>query len=163
MVNIKSIIYLSLGSNLGDKKENLQKALEELKKGYITVKKISSFYKTQPVGLKEQPDFFNIVIKAETSLSPDELLRSILNIEKKMGRKRKKKYGPRIIDIDILLYNDLIIKKKGLNIPHPAMHERNFVLIPLKEIEPQLTHPELKKNISEFIRGNKEKVIKFNA
>ncbi len=163
MVNIENIIYLSLGSNLGDKKKNLQKALEELKKDPITVKKISSFYKTQPVGLKEQPDFFNIVIKAKTSLSPDELLKSILNIEKKMGRKRKKKYGPRIIDIDILLYNDLIIKKKELNIPHPAMHERNFVLIPLKEIEPQLIHPEFKNNISGFIRRNREKVIKFNT
>ncbi len=155
-----NIIYLSLGSNLGNKKAYLQNALGELKKCRIKILKTSSIYKTEPIGFKDQPEFFNIVIKGETGLSPDELLQTILNIEKKMVRKREKKWGPRIIDIDILLFNDFIIKKKDLIIPHPYMHKRNFVLIPLLEIAPDIIFPQFKKNILEFIKNNSGKVEK---
>lgn len=157
----KNIIYLSLGSNSGNRKNNLKKALRELKKNHITPLKISSLYETEPVGFKEQPDFYNMVIKFETALSPDEVLKTILNIEKKMGRIRNKKWGPRIIDMDILLFNDLIIEKKGLNIPHPQMHKRNFVLIPLIEIEQEVIHPKFKRNIPGFIKNNSGKVEKI--
>ncbi len=160
MVN-KNTVYLSLGSNIRDKKKNLWKALKELKKNHIILLKISSLYKTEPVGVKDQPNFLNLALKGKTILSPDELLVTILNIEKKSGRIRTKKQGPRIIDIDILLYNDLIIKKRKLIIPHPRMNKRNFVLIPLLEIEPDLSLPGFKKNISEYIKKNTGKVKKI--
>ena len=156
-----NIIYLSLGSNLGNKKAYLQNALEELKKAHIKTLKTSSLYKTEPVGFKDQPEFLNIVIKGETGLSPEKLLQTIIKIEKQMARKRVKKWGHRIIDIDILLFNEIIIKKKNLVIPHPYMHKRNFVLIPLLEIAPEIILPQFKKNILEFIKNNSGKVEKI--
>lgn len=157
----KNTIYLSLGSNLNNRKANLKKALKELKKNQINLLKISSLYKTEPVGLKKQPCFLNIVVKGRTNLSPNELLRTISGVEKKLGRIRKKKWGPRIIDIDILLFNKLIIDRKDLIIPHPYLHKRNFALIPLTEISPDLIHPKFKKNMSGFIKSNSGKVEKL--
>jgi len=157
----KNIVYLSLGSNIGDKAENLRKAVKTLNQ-HINVIKISSLYKTEPIGDKNQDDFYNIAVKGDTILTPENLLNTLSRIEKQMHRRRNEKWGPRIIDIDILLFNDLIIKKKELIIPHPYMHKRYFVLIPLKEIEPALMHPEFKKPCSEFISLNNGKVEKID-
>ncbi len=127
-------IYLGLGSNLGDKKGNLKKALELLSQSGIKIEKKSSLYQTKPYGCLEQEDFYNIVIKVETSLSPQELLKLCQKIEKKMGRQRTIRWGPRLIDIDILLYEDLSLDEKNLALPHPGLFKRSFVLLPLVEI-----------------------------
>ncbi|HCX64631.1 MAG TPA: 2-amino-4-hydroxy-6-hydroxymethyldihydropteridine diphosphokinase [Eubacteriaceae bacterium] len=130
-------VYLSLGTNVGDLKENLEKATRELERK-VTVTGISSDYKTEPVGYKDQQWFLNRVLKGETDLKPEELLDFCQRIEKKMKRVKTIRFGPRIIDIDILLYDDLRMKGKRLEIPHPRMFERAFVLYPLFEIEPEL-------------------------
>jgi len=153
-------IYLSLGTNVGDKEKNLTDALLELSKNHIRIVNSSSVYITEPVGpSKDQPEFLNMVLKAETDLSPEELIETILQIEEHLGRKRTIKKGPRLIDIDVLLYGSSVIKDPLLTVPHPEMHKRNFVLIPLQEIEPSLIHPVLKKRLEEFISNNTEKVI----
>lgn len=154
----KNIVYLSLGSNLGDKKKNLLNANKQLKKHKIRILKKSPVYETEPVGKINQPDFYNQVIKIKTELSPDDLLETLLLIEKDMGRVRIEKWGPRIIDIDILLYNNSIIKKKHLKIPHPEMHKRNFVLVPLNAIEKKLIHPVYNKPLNDFIKLQAKKV-----
>lgn len=158
---IKKTVYLSLGSNLGDLNENLKTAVNALQRKDIVVLKRSSIYQTKPVGLKTQPDFYNMVIKAETSYSPEGLLKKINHIEKELGRTREIKWGPRKIDIDILLYNDVNLHTDKLIIPHPQMHKRNFVLIPLIEIEPELIHPVLKKKFASFITDSKGNVRKL--
>ncbi len=141
-------IFLSIGTNLNDRSENIRRALEKIKE-FAKIIKLSSIYETEPVGYKDQGYFLNCVVKISTSLSPTELMIKAKEIEHQMGRSLQKriKNGPRIIDIDILLYNDIKIKEKNLVLPHPKMHERNFVLIPLKEIEENIIHPELKTNI----------------
>ncbi|MFH1287175.1 MAG: 2-amino-4-hydroxy-6-hydroxymethyldihydropteridine diphosphokinase [bacterium] len=128
-------MFLSLGSNLGNRRNNLYYAINEMGKNVlIAVEKVSSFYETPPFGEKRQPDFINAVIKIKTKLPPDGLLFFIKSIEKKMGRIKFAKWGPRNIDIDIIFYNDLNIKKRGLVIPHPEVKNRSFVLEPLKEV-----------------------------
>lgn len=128
------LTYLSLGSNLGNRLENLIRALENLKKAGNKIIKVSSFYETKPVGKEEQPDFLNLVAEVKTSLSPFLFLALTQRIEKKMGRERKEKWGPRIIDIDIVLFDDLEIESEKLTIPHPLARERAFVLLPLAEL-----------------------------
>lgn len=118
----------------------------------IKVVKRSSLYETKPWGLKAQPDFINMVVCAETGISPEELLKKLKFIEKKMGRKESKRWGPRLIDIDILFYDDLVIDSPELKIPHPYIKEREFVLLPLSEIEPEFVHPVLKKTVRELYR-----------
>ncbi|MGI6226437.1 MAG: 2-amino-4-hydroxy-6-hydroxymethyldihydropteridine diphosphokinase [Peptococcales bacterium] len=131
--------YLSLGSNLGDKRQNLEEAIRMLKEHkQIKVIKISSFYETEPVGFKEQDWFLNIAVKIDTSLKPYELLEYCQEIEEKLQRKRIIRWGPRSIDIDILLYENFTSQDEKLIIPHPRMLERAFVLEPLLEIEPDL-------------------------
>ena len=159
--NENKTVYLSLGTNLNNKKQNLINAYQELIKSNIHIIKTSSIYETEPIGLKEQPVFYNMAVKAETSYSPAELLEMILNMEIRMVRERDVKGGPRIIDIDILLYEQMIVEKKDLIIPHPEMHKRNFVLAPLEEIDPDLIHPKLNKELKSFIQENKEKVEKI--
>ncbi|MBS3128746.1 2-amino-4-hydroxy-6-hydroxymethyldihydropteridine diphosphokinase [Candidatus Woesearchaeota archaeon] len=149
-------VFLGLGSNLGDRKAYLEKAMSCLKEKTKIVA-CSSLYKTEPVGYGNQNDFYNRVIEIETRLQPKKLLTFLQKIEKKLGKKKKRKNGPRTIDIDILLYDRLVIKEKNLIIPHPRMHERRFVLIPLKEIAPKFVHPKMKKSISELLRSVKEK------
>ena len=131
-------IYLGLGSNLGDRRANIDKSLSLLVENGINILKHSTIIETEPVGGPEQNKFLNSVIKAETELSPFELLEVINNIEKNLGRVRTIVNGPRTIDIDILLYNKIKVNASNLSIPHPQMLKRDFVLTPLKEIEPEL-------------------------
>lgn len=143
-----NIVYLGLGSNLGDRKVNLERVLEEIGK-VVKIIRQSSVYETIPRGYKDQGKFLNMAIEIDTGLSPDDLLVALQKIETGMGRERKNviKWGPRIIDIDILLYNDEIIETETLRVPHPLMHERDFVLIPMLDIAPSKIHPKLKKDI----------------
>lgn len=130
------IIYFSLGSNISPRLDYLKNAVLQLKKSGIKIIKLSSVYKTSPVGYKKQPYFLNAVGKGNTRLKPLECLEVFKSIEKQLGRKRRKRFGPREIDIDLLLYGRLNTKSKKLTLPHPRMHLRKFVLIPLLEISP---------------------------
>lgn len=145
-------VYVGIGSNVGDRKDNFLEALNRLAKIPDTkVIKESSLYESEPLGDAKQW-YVNGAIQIETRLKPDALLLKFKNIERAMGRKKvKKRWGSRIIDLDILLYDALILKKKNLRIPHPEMQHRKFVLVPLSEIAPQVIHPELGVSISELL------------
>jgi|SRR5580700_8383070 2-amino-4-hydroxy-6-hydroxymethyldihydropteridine diphosphokinase len=144
--------YLSLGSNLGDRESNLRTAIGALGKlGEVTA--VSSFYETEPVEVVEQPWFLNCAVALDSDQTPPEVLHEILALEKEMGRYRTQDKGPRNIDIDILLAGDAIVGTAELTVPHPAMHERRFVLEPLAEIAPGAMHPRLRKKISELLAG----------
>lgn len=134
-------VYLGIGSNIGDRQKNLKTALKLISEEIGQIRKISSVYETEPWGLTSQPFFLNQVLVVRTEIKPDDLLEKISRIEKNAGRKRKVKWGPRILDIDILLYDDLILKTENLIIPHPQITRRAFVLIPLLEIKPDLSDP----------------------
>lgn len=143
-------VYLSLGSNIGDREQQLHNAISQLGSlGRVTA--TSSIYETQPVDFTEQPWFLNCVIALETSKSPADLMAEILKIEKEMGRRRTREKGPRPIDIDILLFGDMVLNTPELIIPHPAMANRRFVLEPLAEIAPQALHPVLNATIRELL------------
>ncbi len=147
---MNSIVHIGIGSNMGDRQANCRNAIERLKDKGIVIKKASSMYETQPWGLEEQPDFINMAVEAETGLSPEELLKTLKEVEKEMGRKETVRWGPRIIDLDILFYDDIVINMEHLHIPHPLLHKRDFVLLPLSEIAPDKIHPVLKKNIRQL-------------
>jgi 2-amino-4-hydroxy-6-hydroxymethyldihydropteridine diphosphokinase len=135
----KNTAYIALGTNMGDRQVNLKIALESLNRlGKVRVVNTSSIYETEPVGFKDQGPFLNMVARIETGLTPIELLKSCLKIEDEIGRKREIRWGPRTIDLDILLYNQENIVAEELIIPHPRMHERAFVMIPLLEINQEL-------------------------
>lgn len=136
-------VYLSLGSNLGDRERKLRSAIQELPHTGVAVTKVSSFYETEPVDLKEQPWFLNCVVEAETLFDPFLLLRALREIEAKLGSTKLVPKGPRILDLDILLYGAQIIDAPELQVPHPRMHLRRFVLEPLAEIAPMVVHPVL--------------------
>ena len=142
-------VFLGLSTNIGDKAKNLKTAISELNE-FSNIVSESSFYKTPPYGYLNQDDFLNMALEINTELTAIELIVRIQEIEHKMGRMREFKNGPRIIDIDILLYNDEIISHPNLKVPHPEMHKRNFVLKPLNEISPQTIHPVLKENIEKL-------------
>ncbi len=144
-------VYVGIGSNLGNREENCLKAIRLMEEQGIKVVKRSSLYETEPWGVKDQPMFINMVIEAETELGPEELLTVLKSIESAMGRTETKRWGPRVIDLDILFYNNLILDTPELRIPHPYIQERPFVLTPLGEIAPELEHPVLKKKIKELI------------
>jgi len=135
-------VFLGLGSNIGEREANLRRAIELLD-GHpqIEVRRVSSFYETAPVGYTDQPSFLNAVAEVETSLRPRELLDAALEMEGRMGRVRTIRWGPRVIDIDILLYDNERVDEEALQIPHPRMMEREFVLRPLAEIAPNLVLP----------------------
>ena len=133
--------FLCLGSNLGDKEKNLTLALFLLEKEGVEIIKMSSLYETQPVDFPRQPWFYNQLVEVRAKANPEALLDLVKKIEQKMGRKRGQKKGPRIIDIDIILAEDSVIRKKDLKIPHPKMEKRNFVLLPFMEISPDTVHP----------------------
>ena len=135
------MIYLSLGSNLGDRKAQLRQAIEKLHQKGILLVKESSIYETEPVDVPEQPDFLNLVCQVETALEPESLLAACQDIESEMGRHRGETKGARNIDIDILFYGRRIVETPFLKIPHPAWRQRNFVLIPLVEIAPDFRDP----------------------
>lgn len=143
--------FLGLGSNIGDREKNLKTCLSLLEGPQLRIKKTSSLYHSEPVGEVSQPWFMNAVVQVETSLSPEELLHLCQQIEEKMGRQRLIPQGPRVIDLDILLYDQLIMDTPGLTIPHHRMHYRRFVLIPLLEIAPDAFHPRLKKRVRELL------------
>src|SRR6266481_8507200 len=134
------LVYLSLGSNVGDRAANLNAAIERLH-SFGEVSAVSCFYETEPVGFAAQPWFLNCVVKLGTEKMPKQLLSGILDLERQMGRRRLEKKGPRIIDIDILFFGNSIIDTKDLVVPHPEMHQRRFVLEPLVEIAPEVRHP----------------------
>ncbi|WP_395803574.1 2-amino-4-hydroxy-6-hydroxymethyldihydropteridine diphosphokinase [Daejeonella sp.] len=143
--------YILLGSNLGNSKKYISDAIIEIVKEIGYVKAKSSLYQTAAWGKIDQPNFLNQVVHVETKLNPEALLNSILSIEKKLGRERIEKWGSRIIDIDILFYDNQVIDKADLVIPHPYLHLRRFTLMPLNEIAPNLIHPELSKSVSQLL------------
>lgn len=144
-------VYLGLGSNLGDRKENLEKAIEALNNfEEIEVTNRSSILETEPYGKTDQPEFMNMCVEISTRMSPLSLLETVLGIEHSLGRVREEVWGPRIIDIDILLYEDLELELDDLSIPHKEMHLRSFVLEPLSEIAPDAKHPTLDKLVIEL-------------
>ncbi len=145
-----NLVYISLGSNVGDRSANLRGTTERLGEVGL-VKAKSGFYETEPVELRDQPWFLNSVVALDTNLTPVELLKKVLAIEHEMGRIRTRDKGPRSIDIDILLFGDQLIEERGLKIPHPAMHQRRFVLEPLAEIAPEVVHPQLRKTARELL------------
>jgi len=137
---------------LGDRLANLKRAIEKVEEpSQIMLTKVSPVYETEPVGRENQGWFLNLVLQVETSLEPFALLERLSSIEDQMGRKREKRWGSRNIDLDILLYDTRMVDSERLTIPHPRMHERRFVLVPLAQIAPKLLHPRLKKNIEELL------------
>jgi 2-amino-4-hydroxy-6-hydroxymethyldihydropteridine diphosphokinase len=143
-------VYLALGSNLDNRLANLKQAVAALPP-QMEVKTKSHIYETPPWGYEDQPKFLNQVIKATTYLEPEPLLKHIKRLEVMLGRKASFQYGPRLIDIDILFYDDLVLDTPSLVIPHPRLHERGFVLLPLMDIAPDLIHPVEKKNVRELL------------
>lgn len=143
-------VYLGLGSNMGDRAANLKSAAALISKLIGKIAKQSHVYETAPWGNTEQEAFLNQVIMINTTLDPRDLLDATNKVEREMGRVKKEKWGPRIIDIDILFYGKRIVRDKGLEIPHPELHKRAFVLVPLMEIAPELEHPVLNKPIDEL-------------
>jgi 2-amino-4-hydroxy-6-hydroxymethyldihydropteridine diphosphokinase len=151
-----NLAVLSLGSNVGNRLQYLKDAVMMLDKNGCRVVKHSSIYETEAWGNTEQASFYNEVIEVETQLSAPELMNTFLDIEKSLGRIRMEKWAPRTIDIDILFFNEEIIHEPDLTIPHPHLHERKFVLIPLNEILPNLMHPVLHKTVSELLGEMKD-------
>ena len=146
---VPKLVYLSLGSNMGERAENLNRAIQLLA-GLGEVRAVSALYETEPVGFTAQPWFLNCAVALDTEKMPKQLLAAILALEQEMGRRRLQKNGPRTIDIDILLFGNSIINTKGLIVPHPALHLRRFVLEPLAEIAPHVRHPVFKRTIQEL-------------
>ena len=146
------ITYLGLGANLGDRRENIRTALRKLGDlPTMKVMRVSSLYETAPVGVTDQPDFLNLVAAAWTSLAPQALLDRLLHIENQMGRVRTERWGPRVIDIDLLLYGSERVALPGLTVPHPRLRERSFALVPLAEIAPELALPGDEKKPAELL------------
>ena len=152
-----SIAYIGLGSNLNDRTKNLNEAINMIEEASeIKILKRSRVYQTEPVGPKDQPDFLNMALEIETALSSLDLIDFLQGVERKMGRQRKKKWGPRNIDLDLLLYGDQVKNMAKLTLPHPRMHLRKFVLMPLAEIAKDRVHPTLKKTVAKLLEDLKE-------
>ncbi|MDX1377746.1 MAG: 2-amino-4-hydroxy-6-hydroxymethyldihydropteridine diphosphokinase [Anaerolineales bacterium] len=149
-MNMNHIVYLSLGTNLGNRNANLKRAIASLPP-QMTVKAKSNVYETPPWGYTEQDEFLNQAVQVTTYLEPEKLIKHIKRLEVAMGRKASFRYGPRLIDIDILFYDDEILDTPSLTIPHPNLHERGFVLLPMMDIAPDHVHPVMKKSIREII------------
>ncbi|MBN2208711.1 MAG: 2-amino-4-hydroxy-6-hydroxymethyldihydropteridine diphosphokinase [Candidatus Coatesbacteria bacterium] len=148
------LAYIGLGSNLSDRESNLRKALDMIdSEDGVSILRVSSFCESEPVGPKDQPDFVNAVAEVQTSLVPRSLLEVLQRIEREMGRIRSRRWGPRLIDLDILLYGDLLISEPNLVIPHRLMHLRGFVLKPLCELIPEVAHPAAGLRFRELLDG----------
>jgi len=146
---VHKTVYLSLGSNLGDREGNLRTAIGKLAE-FGNVLAVSAYYETEPVEVTAQPWFLNCAVKLETEKMPRQLISAILSLEQSMGRQRRLNKGPRTIDIDVLLFGSSIIKVPSLTVPHPRLHERRFVLEPLTEIAPDARHPVFKCSMREL-------------
>jgi len=150
--------FLGLGSNLGDRLGNIARAIKLLGDSpSVKVLRQASLYETEPVGVEDQPWFINTALEIETGLAPQELYALCKEIEKKIGRKERGRWRPREIDLDILLLGDLVIEQDNLQIPHPQMHQRRFVLVPLVELNGQLVHPKLNKTMKELLESLADK------
>ncbi len=144
------IIYLGLGSNLGDRRANLRAAIGSFPSSVVH-RQSSRIYETPPWGYTDQPAFLNMAVKAGTDLAPLALLAHLKRLEADLGRRQTFRWGPRLIDIDILFYDELVFESEGLVIPHPRLHERAFVLVPLADLAPGLVHPILKKTVADLL------------
>jgi 2-amino-4-hydroxy-6-hydroxymethyldihydropteridine diphosphokinase len=153
-------IYIALGSNLGDRAENLRQARERIESPHLKVTRESSIYETEPRELFDQPWFLNQVVEAETTLFPRQLLARLLKIEQEMGRQRLVPKGPRIIDLDILLFGNVIVRGGGLEIPHPRMADRRFVLDPLAELAPAIRHPRSGRTVREMLSKTMDQPVR---
>jgi 2-amino-4-hydroxy-6-hydroxymethyldihydropteridine diphosphokinase len=136
-----TLVFIGLGSNLGDRPKHLHEALERLGSGIVTVRRRSALYRTDPVEVTDQDEFLNQVVAAETELDPAALVLRCLDVEREMGRVRTRDKGPREIDLDLLLHGDARVHQEGVEVPHPRLHLRRFVLVPLVEIAPEVVHP----------------------
>ena len=145
-----AIVHIGIGSNLGNREENCEKAIGLLIESGIIVTRMSSLIETEPWGVTNQQKFINAAVEAHTDLGPEELLSTLKKIEREMGRQLSLKWGPRLVDLDILFYDDLVMKTDDLEIPHPYIKEREFVLRPLAEIAPEKVHPVLKKTVRQL-------------
>jgi 2-amino-4-hydroxy-6-hydroxymethyldihydropteridine diphosphokinase len=155
-MNSEQLVYLGIGTNLGDKLANIQQCLTLLQIAGVTVLRTASIYESEPWGFEHKNTFFNTVFECKTSLSPEELLHQTQEIERQMGRvaKRSENYEARTLDIDILLYSEEVINNSTLTIPHPLLHLRNFVLHPLNELIPTHLHTQLKRSINELYESS---------
>ncbi len=144
-------VFIGIGSNQGDREGSIYSALEEIR-FFGDLVSISGLYETEPFGSIEQPDFLNAVVQIHTDLVPDALLTHLQDIEQKLGRVRKEKWGPRTLDLDILIFDQLVLKSETLVVPHPGLSERRFVLVPLCEIAPQYVVPGLNKTVEQLLR-----------
>ena len=147
----EKVVYIALGSNVGDRAAMLERAIAAMNSAGIGVLRQSSFYVTEPVDAPGQAWFLNAVVEAETSLLPLQLLHALLRIERELGRRRITPHGPRTIDLDILFYGSSVIHSKELQVPHPRLSERRFVLVPLAQIAPEFRHPVLYKSVTQLL------------